>query len=315
MIPLRPSTSVLRPSTSPASSVARSASAEGVRSLAGRFCRSRARLAASATTVASATARSTSASPEAISRPRGASAACLARCGRRPCPWRGRSDSRSGRLPAPARRRSPARSRRGATSPAPGWRSLARERRRPRRQRGPARHRNAPCSQAHDQPAAALGVGKRERPECGAGLVGVQQLADLGRGEVGAPPPSNMPTAIVSASPTVGGVAVELTRIAGRDHIRARTPPARYRIRVTGLRRRLPSPQPNQASFRRSAQATTPGGPSFHAQDRVPRRGPHPDRKDGRRTLDAARPPSSAAWRSRPRWSAPRWSPSRSTTS
>ena len=59
-IPSRPSDSALRPSSSAASSAARSASREGVRSLAGAFWRSRAALAAVAMASARITAADTS---------------------------------------------------------------------------------------------------------------------------------------------------------------------------------------------------------------------------------------------------------------
>ena len=79
-----------------------------------------------------------------------------------------------------------------------------------------------------------------------------------------------------------GGVALVLDVHRRRDDIRAAPP------RGGARRRPLPSRQPD-------AGTRLPGGSSFHAQDRDPRRRPHPDRQDGRRALDAATPPSSAA--------------------
>ena len=86
----------------------------------------------------------------------------------------------------------------------------------------------------------------------------------------------------------------------------------------------LPSKTPTtivSAPVSRAGRPWWPGPPSAggyrqsHAQDRDPRRRPHPRRQARRRTLIPRRPPSWAASPSGPRSSAPAWRPSRCSTS
>ena len=174
----RPSTSTLSPSSSSASALAYSPSTVGVRSLPGRFCRSRARLTAAPSSAASATAASASArtgdqqSLELARRTVGArlgggGLVALEAVGaedraldERSCELRA---SVAGHLPAERAARELAgavEDRRGGHARALGAEALAR-------------------AEADEQPALALGVGQRERLEAAAGLAGGEQCGEL----------------------------------------------------------------------------------------------------------------------------------------